>query len=107
MIDHRELAELVAPACESFGVRELSLFGSRARGDSSAESDFDFVVTFDSERTDKLSDRFFGLLFYLEDHLSGNIDLLEQDAIRNPYLREAVDEEKKVIYGARSKKAIV
>jgi len=45
-------------------------------------------------------DRFFGLLFYLEDHLSGRIDLLEENAIRNPHLQKAIEQEKKVIYGA-------
>lgn len=88
-------------------MQELSLFGSQARGDSHEESDFDFVVTFDRSKAGKLSDRFFGLLFYLEDHLSKHIDLLEQDAIRNPYLREAIEEEKRVIYGARTEEVAV
>ena len=68
------------------------------RGDSHGESDFDFVVMFDRSNGGKLSDRFFGLLFYLEDHLAASVDLLEQDAIRNPYLREAIEKEKKVVY---------
>ena len=94
MTIYQQLARLVTPACQRFGVQELSLFGSRVRGDSHAESDFDFVVTFDRTKAGKLSDRFFGLLFYLEDHLATRIDLLEQDAIRNPYLQEAIEQEK-------------
>jgi predicted nucleotidyltransferase len=107
MTDYQRLIELVTPACEQYGVRELSLFGSQARGDSHEKSDFDFVVSFNKSQEGKLSDRFFGLLFYLEDHLSQQIDLLEQEAIRNPYLREAINAEKKVIYGARTEKAVV
>ena len=105
MMDYQRLTELVIPACEQFGVQELSLFGSQARGDTHKESDFDFVVIFDRAKTGKLSERFFGLLFYLEDHLVMPVDLLEQDAIRNPYLREAIEQEKKVLYEARSQKA--
>jgi len=107
MTDYQHLIELVTPACEQYNVEELSLFGSQARGDSDEKSDFDFVVSFNKSQGGKLSDRFFGLLFYLEDHLSRQIDLLEQDAIRNPYLREAIDAEKKVIYGARTEEASV
>lgn len=106
MTDHQQLTELVTPACKSFGVQELSIFGSRARGDSGTTSDFDFVVIFDRSNSSKLSDRFFGLLFYLEDNLSERVDLLEQNAIRNPYLREAIEEEKKVIYGTRVEEAV-
>ena len=107
MNDYQQLTQLVAPACESFGVEELSIFGSRARGDSDADSDFDFLVTFDHSQVGRLSDRFFGLLFYLEDNLSGHVDLLEQNAIRNPYLREAIEEERKVIYGTRTEDAVL
>lgn len=107
MTDIQQLTELVESACQQFGVRELSLFGSQVRGDAHAESDFDFVVTFDRSKAGKLSDRFFGLLFYLEDHLAAQVDLLEEEAIRNPYLREAIEEEKQVIYGARAEETTV
>lgn len=102
MINYQQLAKLVSPACEQFGVQELSLFGSRVRDDSRDDSDFDFVVAFDRSKAGKLSDRFFGLLFFLEDHLTARVDLLEQDAIRNPYLKEAIEQEKQVLYEARA-----
>jgi uncharacterized protein len=105
MTNYQLLTAIVTPACEQFGVEELSLFGSRVRGDACAESDFDFVVLFDRTRAGKLSDRFFGLLFHLEDHLAAPIDLLEQNAIRNPFLRQTIAQEKKVIYCARSEEA--
>ncbi len=47
MVNEQQLRILVAPACEQLGVRELSLFGSRARGNARPESDYDFLVTFD------------------------------------------------------------
>ncbi|WP_211358608.1 nucleotidyltransferase family protein [Litorilinea aerophila] len=100
--DLQALRELVAPACKQFGVKELKLFGSHARGDSSVASDYDFVVTFDKAPTgtDRRSDRFFGLLFYLEEHLGRQVDLLEQEAIRNPYLLQAIERDKKLLYAA-------
>ncbi len=75
--------------------------------DAHERSDYDFVVVFDHAKPGRRSDRFFGLLFFLEDNLSEQIDLLEQDAIRNPYLREAIDRDKRLIYESRDQKASI
>jgi predicted nucleotidyltransferase len=105
MVNEQQLRILVTPACEQFGVRELSLFGSRARGNARPESDYDFLVTFDRTKGGRLSDRFFGLLFFLEDHLANQIDLVDEEAIRNPYLREAIAHDKKLIYEPGNQKS--
>ncbi|ETX04816.1 nucleotidyltransferase family protein [Candidatus Entotheonella palauensis] len=107
ILNDQQLKDIVAPACEQFDVQELSLFGSHARGDAHGCSDYDFVVVFDHTKPGRRADRFFGLLFFLEDHLSERIDLLEQDAIRNPYLREAIERDKLLIYDARDQKAFI
>ena len=39
----------IAEICQKYAIRELSLFGSRARGEFSAKSDFDFLVEFEPE----------------------------------------------------------
>lgn len=96
MVNEQQLRTLVIPACEQFGVRELSLFGSRARGNARADSDYDFLVVFDLTKAGRLSDRYFGLLFFGEDQLASRIDLLEENAIRNPYLRKAITHDKKI-----------
>lgn len=105
MLNEQQLRLLVAPACEQFGVRALSLFGSRARGNAHSDSDYDFLVTFDRTKSGRLSDRFFGLLFFLEDHLAHRIDLVDEEAIRNPYLREAIARDKKLIYEPGNQKS--
>lgn len=75
-----------------FGVRRLALFGSRARGESRADSDTDLLVEFDGPAT---SARYFGLQFYLEDLLGGSVDLVTDRALRaelRPHVeRDAVD----------------
>jgi len=43
-VDSSSLAEL----CRRYGVKELSLFGSAARGDVGPESDVDIMVEFES-----------------------------------------------------------
>lgn len=70
-----------------FGVRELSLFGSTARGTATAQSDVDILVAFDGPAT---SDRYFGVQFFLEDLLGCNVDLVTDKALR-PELRSFVE----------------
>ena len=107
MNDLQSIKKLVQPACDQFGVEELSQFGSRARGNARDDSDYDFAVLFDRAQTGLLSDRFFGLLFFLEDQLDGSVDLLELDAIRNPFLRDAIEEGKSLLYAARDTEAVL
>lgn len=106
-LNFQQLRDIVSPVCEQLGVLELSLFGSHARGEALESSDYDFVVVFDHTKSGRRSDRFFGLLFFLEDNLSEQIDLLEQDAIQNPYLKEAIERDKLLIYESRDQKASI
>jgi len=40
----QEIAEIVKPIAEEYGVEEIYLFGSYARGEASQDSDLDFLV---------------------------------------------------------------
>lgn len=71
------------------GVRELLLFGSRARGDARPDSDWDFVVEF-VDAPD--FDRFMGLRQLLAEHLGGRIDLLSRSAC-SPRLWRSIEPE--------------
>ncbi|MEW6416087.1 MAG: nucleotidyltransferase family protein [Pseudomonadota bacterium] len=74
---------------QRFGVRHLSLFGSTVRNASRGDSDVDVLVEFDGPAT---SDRYFGLLFYLEDLLGRPVDLVTDKALR-PELRPYIEKE--------------
>ena len=73
-----------------FEVKELSLFGSHARGDAGPSSDIDFIVEFD--RTS--FDNFMGLKEFLESLFERRVDLVIKGAIkerlRDRILAEAV-----------------
>ncbi|MBE6523120.1 MAG: nucleotidyltransferase [Thermoplasmata archaeon] len=43
-ISVEELIDIVRPIAEQNGVSRVRLFGSRARGDFNADSDFDFLI---------------------------------------------------------------
>jgi uncharacterized protein len=74
---------------ERFGVRDLALFGSTARGCAGITSDVDVLVKFDGPAT---SARYFGVQFYLEDLLGQRVDLVTDKALR-PELRPFVEQE--------------
>ena len=45
------------------------------------------------------ADNYFDLKYSLENLFKRNVDLLEDKAIRNPYLRQSIDSTKQLIYG--------
>ncbi len=82
----RRLRELLPEAEKRFGVSSLRLFGSTARDQARPDSDLDLLVAFDGPTT---SERYFGLMFLLEDALGVPIDLVTEKALRpafRPYV---------------------
>jgi predicted nucleotidyltransferase len=77
-------------ALRKMHVRELSLFGSHARGDASPASDIDFLVELD----DKTFDNYMDVKEYLESLFQTRVDLVLKSALkerlRDRVLREAV-----------------
>ena len=74
---------------QKFGVTHLALFGSTARDDTRVNSDVDILVGFDGAAT---SERYFGVQFYIEDHLDCQVDLVTQKSLR-PELRHFIEKE--------------
>ena len=74
---------------QRFGVADIALFGSTARGEATPDSDMDILVHFDGPATSK---RYFGVQFYLEDLTGLPIDLVTDKALR-PELRPYVERE--------------
>ena len=73
---------------KGFGVRSLSLFGSCARGEETAQSDLDFVVEFERKSFNAYMD----LKFFLDDLFDRRVDLVLSDGIK-PRLRAAILQE--------------
>ena len=74
---------------QRFGVVDLALFGSVARGTARPDSDIDVLVAFDGPAT---SERYFGLQFYLEDLFNRPVDLVTSKALR-PVLKPYIDKD--------------
>jgi predicted nucleotidyltransferase len=63
------------------------------------ESDVDLIVDFQPLDIREYADNYFDLKFALEETLHRSIDLLEEKSIRNPYFREAIENQLQLIYG--------
>jgi hypothetical protein len=90
----------VAVLCRRFHVRELHLFGSSTSASSVSEvGDLDFLVRFADMPPALYSNSYFGLAEGLSELFGCQVDLVEENAISNPFFREAVDAVKERIYG--------
>ena len=69
----------------SFGVRQLGLFGSFARGENTESSDLDFLVEFET----KSFDTYIGLKQFLEELFGRRVDLVLPNTIK-PRLRNRI-----------------
>jgi hypothetical protein len=83
------LAELMPTVRARFGVRDLAIFGSVARGEASEASDVDVLVDFVGPAT---FDGYMGLKLFLEDTLGARVDLVTRAALK-PRLRAGIEAE--------------
>jgi hypothetical protein len=75
---------------EKFGVMEIAIFGSYARGEQSKDSDVDLIVDF--KEGWKTFDNYMDLKFYLEELFGKKVDLVIKSAI-NPRIKPFIIEE--------------
>ncbi len=74
---------------KKFLLKALWIFGSKARGDATDESDVDVLVEFKGPAE---FDRFMDLKFYLEDLLNSRVDMVTRKALRAA-LRQEIERE--------------
>ncbi len=87
--------------CQRFHVRRLEVFGSAADGSFDPQtSDLDFLVEFLPLQSGEHFDAYFGLLEALRDLFQRKIDLVETNAMRNPYFIRRVNQSRTSIYAA-------
>lgn len=93
--DKQEVAEI----CRELGVIRLDLFGSATGDTFGPQSDVDVVARFDRCPSDMFS-RYFDLKERLEDLWDLPVDVVVEDAIQNPYFRQAIDSTRVALYEA-------
>ncbi len=86
--------------CLQNKVKSLYVFGSVLTNQFTKNSDIDLVVDIDISDPLDYADNYFNLKFALQDLLNRKIDLLENKAIKNHYIRENIEQSKMLIYGS-------
>jgi len=86
--------------CRQYHVRTLSLFGSAAREEATADSDVDLLIEFEPGQAPSLAG-FARLKTALGQTLGvASIDLATTSILRNPYRRRAILDDLRPLYAA-------
>jgi uncharacterized protein len=97
-IIEKNMDKIVA-LCNKHRVARLFVFGSILTENFNKSSDIDLLVDFSGIDLYDYADNYFDLKKSLEKLLNRQIDLLEDKAVKNPYLRKSIDSSKRMIYG--------
>lgn len=85
--------------CENHKVKSLYAFGSVLTDSFNNESDIDLIVDFSNIPVEDYADNYFDFKFSLQEMLKRPIDLLEEKAIKNPYFKQSVNQQRQLVYG--------
>ena len=89
-----ELCETVRPIAEKYGAGGVYLFGSRARGEEHADSDYDFYVVRGKIKGLKLC----GLIRELEESLGSRVDVITDCAKMENNLSQNIFRDMRAVY---------
>ncbi len=89
----------IVALCKKYKVKRLFVFGSILTDRFNDDSDVDLVVSFNKAEVSDYFDNYFDFKYSLEELLGRDVDLLEEQTIKNPYLKRNVDATKALIYG--------
>ena len=91
----------IASLCRRYAVSRLAVFGSALRSDfDPSRSDLDFLVEFSPLPASVRVEHYFGLLEELTRLFARKVDLVEDGAIRNPYILKNLNEQQQTLYAA-------
>jgi len=89
--------EKIAEFCRKWGIAELSLFGSVLRDDFRPDSDVDVLIVYERDAQRDLWDH-----LHAEEELKAilgrKVDLVEKTAVRNPFRRHHILNNREIVY---------
>ena len=84
---------------ERWGIRSIALFGSVLRDDFNDKSDIDVLISLHPNNDADLFD-LIEMKLELQDLFQRSVDLLEREALVNPYKKEEILKHNRTIYAA-------
>ncbi len=73
-------------------------FGSVLTPNFNTNSDIDLIVDFKEIDVKDYADNYFDFKFSLQDIFNRPVDLLEEQAVKNPYFKEELNKKKVIVY---------
>lgn len=91
--------EDVKKLCAIYNVEKMYLFGSALNSNFNKDSDIDFLVRFKAIELAKYFDNYMEFKEKLEQLFNRQVDLVEEQALKNPILIKSINNSKELIYG--------
>lgn len=85
--------------CTMYNVEKMYLFGSALNSNFNNESDIDLLVKFKFIELSKYFDNYMDFKENLEKLFGREVDLVEEQTLRNPILINSINKSKELIYG--------
>ena len=85
--------------CQQYNVDKMYLFGSALTSNFKPQSDIDFLVKFKPIDLAFYFDNYLSFKENLQELFGRDVDLLEEQTLRNPILINSINRTKELIYG--------
>ena len=85
--------------CINYNVEKMYLFGSVLNSNFNKESDVDLLVKFKKIELSEYFDNYINFKEKLVEIFGREVDLLEEQTLRNPILIKSINSSKELIYG--------
>ena len=96
MVNHIERIKIL---CNIYNVEKMYLFGSVLNSNFSATSDIDLLVKFKPIELANYFDNYINFKENLESLFGREVDLIEEQTLKNPILIKSINKHKELIYG--------
>ncbi|HYD90735.1 MAG TPA: nucleotidyltransferase domain-containing protein [Flavobacterium sp.] len=94
-----EKIEKVKKLCAAHNVETMYLFGSALTSNFKDNSDIDFLVKFKPADLSGYFDNYLHFKIELASLLGRDVDLVEEQTLKNPVLIKSINKNKELIYG--------
>jgi len=91
--------ETLKSLCDQFHVDKMYLFGSALNSNFNSKSDLDFLVKFKPIDLAEYFSNYMNFKESLKNLLGREIDLVEEQTLKNPILINSINRNKELIYG--------
>ena len=99
MIEMANHIERIKTLCDLYNVEKMYLFGSALNSNFSATSDIDLLVKFKPIELANYFDNYINFKENLQSVFGREVDLLEEQTLKNPILIHSINQTKELIYG--------